>query len=1139
MKNETRKMTNLNGFSIEFYPNGKPLSFRKGNVLINLFSPSLADAAIANLYLRVFTKNEIKVLPIFGNSDSFSSSEKEFLWRGSFESVDYSLRLVLNNEDCWFFTAELAGTSKKSVEADLVYVQDTGLADGGMIKSNESYVSQYLDKAIYKDDIHGYIVCSRQNMHQDTVVKKKCNPWLMQGSLGETVAFVTDGFDLYTTQSRLSGKPEALFKKNLPSKNRQYEFSLTGLQSCKKRLAEGQTAKVVFFSVFKDDHSEPSSESDLSLLASIKDQYDILAKSPSVGGTVQQGEKDRSILKDAAWFVSKKMTEKEIFLKMPAPFRNIEKGKDGLLSFFHSEEVHTVCKTKDILVDRPHGMICFSAEDLDIKENILSTTFWMQGVFQSQVSIGNVNFHRFLTINRNHLNCLRLSGQRIFIRTAGKWEQLGLPSLFEMGTNFARWHYSNEDRDIAVTAWVMDSSPITCTEIEITRGAGAEFLITNNYGQENDSPDETRKIDIDQAKGQARIIVGDDEMSRKHYPELSFALLVNDNGLVEKICRDEPLFSDGLSGNLPVVSIKTKEIKKISILMTGVCVNESEFLQRLKDLPQNWPDFSTSRKAHLENRKKLLGGLSISAEKNKEMEKLQEIIPWFFHCGLVHYHVPHGLEQFGGAAWGLRDVCQGPVEMFLALGQDRTVKNILKKVFTQQFIQTGNWPQYFMFDRYNHIQNRESHGDVIVWPLYSLSLYCEQTSDLSILQEVVAYTDHDTLNYTEQKDTILDHVFKLVKHIRENVLPGTALSRYEEGDWDDTLQPAQDEFRARMASGWTIPLTYQSLKRMSSVLLKAGMKEKAEEFDALAKNIHADFQKFFMSDKTIAGFIRLEKNGEVTKLLHPSDKVTGIKYRLLPMTRSVISGVFSPEQAAYHLKLVDQYLVARDGARLMDAPAPYSGGNSKIFKRAEQAANFGREIGLMYTHAHIRFVESLEVIGDCDRAFNMLMKVNPILLNKVVPNALTRQSNAYFSSSDALFADRYEAAANYRKVYSGKVSVLGGWRVYSSGPGLWMGNLIFGLMGIRRNFGNLVIDPVLPSRCDGIKFNLELNGLQMRFTLHTRGYCSEIRKITVNGKEMDNLKKSPNLYRPGGVNLDWKEVEKAAAGKAVEIEIWR
>lgn len=31
---------------------------------------------------------------------------------------------------------------------------------------------------------------------------------------------------------------------------------------------------------------------------------------------------------------------------------------------------------------------------------------------------------------------------------------------------------------------------------------------------------------------------------------------------------------------------------------------------------------------------------------------------WYTHNMLVHYASPHGLEQYSGAAWGTRDVCQ-------------------------------------------------------------------------------------------------------------------------------------------------------------------------------------------------------------------------------------------------------------------------------------------------------------------------------------------------------------------------------------------------------------------------------------------------------------------------------------------------
>ena len=92
-----------------------------------------------------------------------------------------------------------------------------------------------------------------------------------------------------------------------------------------------------------------------------------------------------------------------------------------------------------------------------------------------------------------------------------------------------------------------------------------------------------------------------------------------------------------------------------------------------------------------------------------------------------------------------------------------------------------------------------------------------------------------------------------------------------------------------------------------------------------------------------------------------------------------------------------------DGVRLMDKPAHYKGGVSTHFKRAEQASNFGREIGLQYVHAHIRFVEAMAKLGKSDEVWSGLEKINPVMIQDKVPNAERRQSNAYFSSSDGDF----------------------------------------------------------------------------------------------------------------------------------------
>ena len=147
----------------------------------------------------------------------------------------------------------------------------------------------------------------------------------------------------------------------------------------------------------------------------------------------------------------------------------------------------------------------------------------------------------------------------------------------------------------------------------------------------------------------------------------------------------------------------------------------------------------------------------------------------------------------------------------------------------------------------------------------------------------------------------------------------------------------------------------------------------------------------------------------------------------------------------------------------MNRPAAYHGGVSTNFKRAEQAANFGREIGLQYVHAHIRFTEAMAKLGQKEETWHALGVINPIQLQERVPNAELRQANVYFSSSDGDFKTRLEAQENFGKLRDGSVGVKGGWRVYSSGPGIYLNQLISNVLGIREMADDLFLDPVLPT----------------------------------------------------------------------------
>src|SRR5262249_50688964 len=152
---------------------------------------------------------------------------------------------------------------------------------------------------------------------------------------------------------------------------------------------------------------------------------------------------------------------------------------------------------------------------------------------------------------------------------------------------------------------------------------------------------------------------------------------------------------------------------------------------------------------------------------------------------------------------------------------------------------------------------------------------------------------------------------------------------------------------------------------------------------------------------------------------HPSDTTTGVHYNALAMIHAILGDMLTPEQTGEHLHLLATRLSGPDGVRLFDRPMPYRGGQQHLFQRAETATFFGREIGLMYMHAHLRYAQALAHVGDADRFFHALCQANPIGIRAIVPSATLRQANCYYSSSDAAFADRYQASVEYERVGRG------------------------------------------------------------------------------------------------------------------------
>lgn len=1068
------------------------------NIMINQWQSNPIDGALNNLYLRIFSDKGIVAVPLLGSrsKSAVKFSNTQVVWSGSVEDVHYKVTFTLTEQGIWFWETELDGTDQ---EVDLVYGQDIGLADKGAVRTNEAFVSQYIDHSVFEDENKGYVVCSRQNQPSSGGF-----PYLQQGALTNSVGFSTDGYQFFGLSYKETNEPEILKKDSLANEVYQYEFAYTALQSPRIKLAGKES--FVFYGLFKDNH--PEAVKSLDFQQEIEEAWKNVSSRTADDFHSEEAVQFSSSIGSPLQTLS--MTSEELDQLYPNRLLEEKEGED-LLSFFTETYEHVVLKEKELIVERPHGHIIVSGNNVGITEEVITSTSYMYGIFNSHIVKGNTSFNKMMSNARSALNIMKTSGQRIYVQVDGQYRLLGLPSLYEIGFNYARWYYKTAEDTLKITSYTTVDRPEIHLDVQSVSGTSYRYLVTQQMTMNNNEYDVPFHME---SKGETLSFYADKAAdSASTYPNLRYDMKVFGTSVQLK---DEQFFGRNiLAGSSSLVVLELDEAQGWSLSVQGRLNGEESSFRAV--------DAESEIQSFREFYRSVNNGFQLSQDDkiSEELEKVNAISWWYTHNMLVHYSVPHGLEQYGGAAWGTRDVCQGPTEYFIATQNYDAVREIIMTVYKNQYESAGNWPQWFMFDRYYKIKQQESHGDIIVWPLKALSDYLAVTNDYAILEEPLPYTT-DSNEFTEQSATLFDHVKKQIEYIKENFLHDTHLSSYGDGDWDDTLQPANAQLKQYMVSSWTVSLTYQVMTQFARQL-EGIQHEDAQEVKALAQGIEADFHSYILSGEVIPGFVYMEEPGKTEMMVHPEDTKTGIQYRLLPMTRSMISELLTPEQADEHYELIKEYMYCPDGVRLMNRPAHYDGGVSTHFKRAEQAANFGREVGLQYVHAHIRFVEAMAKLGKTEEAWDGLAKINPIGIEKVVPNAERRQSNAYFSSSDGKFKTRYEAQERFQELREGSVPVKGGWRIYSSGPGIFMNQLISNCLGIRYEEENLIVDPVLPNRLDGLEFDYHLAGTPITFKYDFSG--NHEKGLSVNGQPVPAIPLA-NRYRNGGFKMAQPELDR-------------
>lgn len=1109
-----------------------------GPCSVLLYPADELEPGPANLFLRRSSPTGREVVALLGpgSPSSVSVTPAGPIVTGSWRGLDYQVSFRLAEAvPAWFWHVAVTNRGADVAEIDVVHAQDVALASRATVRANEYYVSQYLDLTPVVTGEVGTALAVRQNMPGPTA------PWVLVGCLRHGSGWGTDALQLIGSKRGREGILEGL-QRDLPSARLQHEHTLALLQDRVAVLGRDETLRTGFFGIFRPDHPLATSAEDRAAATEALEQPEARSPFPAehpehLYATATTARVMVPTLFSSAPALACLALEDEALSALAGPGRHhVERSGDTLLSFFTDEGSHVVTVAKEASVLRPHGHILRTGSSFVPDKASLTSTSWMAGTFHSQVTQGHVARNLVLSACRSYLGLKQAAGVRVFVKAADDddWLLLGEPSAWAVDPDRCRWWYRHEGGLIEVVSTAPADAHELGLKVRALAGPPFRLLVCahvtfgDNEGREPEPPE-------------LRVTAGDVTVSpkvgspaQKRFPQASFRLTWG-AGAAPVVGGDEDLFADGVSRVLPWVTMRTMAVTELDLTLTVELVPRQEVAEQ--DLgeppPQFWPALAGAFQ---------LSGPDDSAASD-EVERMGTISRWFVHDALVHYLAPRGLEQFTGGEWGTRDVCQGPVALLVALGRVPPLRDLLMRVLRAQK-PDGDWPQAFEFlDDAKVPDQGEAHGDIVFWPLLAIGEYLTISQDAAFLAEPVQAGPSAGANGAEP---VIAHVRRALDRIGRRTIHGSPLPAYGGGDWNDSLQPADIKMAAHLCSSWTATLQVHALRSLAEGLrrsvgsLGAGhqalaMACAADAEDLVDRTAQA-LQEVLMVDGELAGYALFGADGGVEHLVHPSDQRTGLHHGLLQMVHAISADLLSPEQAKSHLAVIEQHLLGPDGARLFDRPAAYRGGPMEVFQRAEAGTYFGREIGLMYTSAHLRYAEALARYGDAEGLFAALALVNPIGMTERAPSARRRQSSCYFSSSDAAFGDRYEAEAAYPRAQRGDVALEGGWRVYSSGPGLYLRLVVENMLGVRLRGERVEIDPVLPHALDGLKARIPFDGAAIDLTYHVGGNGAGPTAVVLNGVALPTTSLA-NPYRAPGVSVPLHLVREVLDGAPARLDV--